>query len=217
MVSDLRLVAEAVGAAIADGGIEVTLVDWLPLDASGPLATEPRADVLVLVCQVADRATIEEFRALITVYDGPALVVAAGRPGPRWGALFEAGADVVVPPLTPIRELVDGVTALARGEDLGSVVEKQSLLRQWYADRADVQFLRDRLARLTPREREVLEYLHRGVAADEVATGLGVSQATVRSQIQGILGKLQVRSQLGAVAALEAVLDHDRPDPAESG
>lgn len=217
MVSDLRLVAEAVGAAIADAGIEVALVDWLPLDAARWPAAQPQVDVLVLVCQVAGEATIEEFRTLITAYDGPVLVVAAGRPGPRWGALFEAGADIVVPPLTPIRELVDGVTALARGEDLGSVVEKQSLLRQWYADRADVQFLRDRLARLTPREREVLEHLHRGVAAEEVAAALGVSQATVRSQIQGILGKLQVRSQLGAVASLEAVLAHDRPDPPDLG
>ncbi len=63
-------------------------------------------------------------------------------------------------------------------------------------------FLRDveRLARLTPREAEVLAMLMRGHSADRIAHVLVVSIATVRTHIQAILRKLEVPSQLAAAA-----------------
>lgn len=63
-------------------------------------------------------------------------------------------------------------------------------------------FLRgvERLARLTPRESEVLTLLMRGHSAEGIAHLLVLSTATVRTHIQAILRKLEVPSQLAAAA-----------------
>ena len=56
------------------------------------------------------------------------------------------------------------------------------------------------LMQLTASERRVLYFLTKGRAAQDIATELVVSLATVRSHIRSILRKLGVRSQLAAVA-----------------
>lgn len=214
VASDLRLVAEAVGAALTDAGLDVIRTFWIRPGApetAGSAALVP-PDVMVMVWDTAGDPAVAVARALVAAYEHAPLVVADGRPGPWWGALYEAGAAVVLPPTVAIADLAEAIRALTLGEQVTSVVERQSYLRQWFAARADRQVLRDRLATLTPREHEVLQHLHRGESAAVVAQRLGVSQATVRSQIRGLMGKLDVRSQLAAVAALEAVLSEERPD-----
>lgn len=64
------------------------------------------------------------------------------------------------------------------------------------------QALSRRLGRLTRREREVLDLLTEGLRAAGIAERLVVSMPTVRSQIRSILTKLEVGSQLEAVALL---------------
>jgi DNA-binding CsgD family transcriptional regulator len=53
---------------------------------------------------------------------------------------------------------------------------------------------------LSPREREVLELLTEGMRAAAIAEYFVVSMPTVRTQIRSILAKLDVSSQLEAVA-----------------
>jgi DNA-binding CsgD family transcriptional regulator len=215
VTSNLRLVGEAVAAALQDSGLEVTRVAW-----PRPGETVPPADaaagtgqrtVTVVVCEPVDDRTVESVRAVFDSSVGATLAVAGPRPGPWWGALIEAGADAVLPSAAPLRDLVETVRSLAAGEAVIGAVERQSLLRQWFAARSDRQALRTRLATLTPREREVLEHLHRGDSAAVIAAELGVSEATVRSQIRGVLRKLQVRSQLAAVAVLDDVMSEGGP------
>lgn len=57
------------------------------------------------------------------------------------------------------------------------------------------------VARLTPREREVLSMLGEGLEASAVAARLGISVTTVRTHIRHILATLGVRSQLAAVTS----------------
>jgi DNA-binding NarL/FixJ family response regulator len=59
---------------------------------------------------------------------------------------------------------------------------------------------RGSLARLTPREREVLGYLAEGIGRWEVAERMQLSAAAVRSHVQNLLRKLGVHSTLEAVA-----------------
>ncbi len=60
--------------------------------------------------------------------------------------------------------------------------------------------LGDQLARLTPRELEVLALLGEGFNAKAIAERLGLSVLTVRNHIRGVLRKLDCHSQLEAVA-----------------
>lgn len=57
----------------------------------------------------------------------------------------------------------------------------------------------DVLARLTPRENEVLHLLTEGLDGSAIANTLFLSQATVRNHIQHILKKLEVHSRTEAV------------------
>jgi DNA-binding CsgD family transcriptional regulator len=54
--------------------------------------------------------------------------------------------------------------------------------------------------RLSPRQREVLLLLADGMRAREISARLGLSEATVRNHIRGILRRLECHSQLQAVA-----------------
>jgi DNA-binding CsgD family transcriptional regulator len=60
--------------------------------------------------------------------------------------------------------------------------------------------LADCVAELTPRQREILLLLGRGVRARQIAAQLMLSETTVRNHIQSILLSLGVHSQLEAVA-----------------
>lgn len=55
-------------------------------------------------------------------------------------------------------------------------------------------------ARLTPREREVLDLLAAGARTRDIASQLGISPPTVRNHIQRILRKLGVHKRRDAVA-----------------
>jgi DNA-binding NarL/FixJ family response regulator len=71
---------------------------------------------------------------------------------------------------------------------------------------------RQRLSTLTAREREVLKELMTGATAPQIARSWCLSEVTVRTQIKSILSKLEVTSQLAAVAAAR----HDGWTPAGS-
>lgn len=55
------------------------------------------------------------------------------------------------------------------------------------------------LEQLTPRERDVLQALGRGLSDKEIAQDLGVSTETVRTHMVNILSKLEVDSRLQAL------------------
>ena len=61
------------------------------------------------------------------------------------------------------------------------------------------------MSTLTGREEEVLRQLYQGLGVREIAELGEVSEATVRSQVKAILRKLEVNSQIAAVAAYEEV------------
>lgn len=118
----------------------------------------------------------------------------------RLAECLEAGATGLIDKARPFTELVEAVKEVA---ELGSLVppeQRQELLGELRRQRAAD---RERMApfeRLTAREQEVLAGLIDGLSAEKIAEGAFVSLATVRSQIRSILLKLDVNSQLAAVA-----------------
>jgi DNA-binding CsgD family transcriptional regulator len=59
---------------------------------------------------------------------------------------------------------------------------------------------RARLALLTPREHEVLSYLHLGYTNAQIARALGSASRTVRNQLSSIFAKLEVGSRAEAAS-----------------
>jgi len=89
----------------------------------------------------------------------------------------------------------DFLTKPVNDEDLLAAVrvaiEKDHTLRQ---EQAEVAEIRARLARLTPREREVLEYVVAGKLNKQIAGDLGTVEQTVKAHRAQVMEKMRVRS-----------------------
>lgn len=92
-------------------------------------------------------------------------------------------------------EICDAVAAAARGEVRLPLDVQAHLVRQIQL-RAGAQG-----PRLTVREAEVLSMIAEGLSAPEIAENLKLSTATVKSHLQTLYEKLQVRDRAAAVAA----------------
>jgi DNA-binding NarL/FixJ family response regulator len=118
----------------------------------------------------------------------------------RVGAALAAGAIAAVPKRAPWPVLLANVRAALNGRSVMSPETRQELIDSYRAREAERRDVAEKLSRLTQREREVLAELARGRRAQAVAEQYVVSLATVRTQIRSVLGKLEVGSQLEAVA-----------------
>jgi DNA-binding NarL/FixJ family response regulator len=117
-------------------------------------------------------------------------------------AAIAEGAIGSVPKSSSFERLLHTILPAAQGKPLLTEAER----RQWIAVHNEHEKRRrardERLGSLTTREREVLELLAEGHRADVIAKKFVVSLATVRTQIRSIFTKLDVNSQLQAVAVL---------------
>lgn len=116
------------------------------------------------------------------------------------GAALDAGASGWIPKTAPFPRLLTLLRATRAGRPITPAGQRRELIarsRNHAAERAQ----RDtRLSRLSPRELEVLTHLAEGHRAGAIADRFVVSPATVRAQIRAVLRKLEVGSQLEAVA-----------------
>ena len=107
-----------------------------------------------------------------------------------------AGASGYLLKRTPQAEILEAVADVHRGNSpmTGHIARK---VVQYFNQRGG---LGAEVEKLSPREREVLEHLARGVPYKEIADVLSVSIDTVRVHIKGIYTKLHVHSRGEAVA-----------------
>lgn len=118
--------------------------------------------------------------------------------------LRHVGATAVVGRTDSLDVFVALVDRVVAGEDLPlDAAEEEDQARADELLRRQTQ----RLMSLSTREREVLEHLRLGRTPDEIARRDHVSVSTVRTQVSHVLRKLDVRSQLSAVALLRWVTE----------
>ncbi len=116
IASDLSLVAEAVGAALAGPQLAVTLLSWPREPRDDPVRRQlERAapDVGLLIYEVDAAARMDAAAALMQQWAGPWIVLAGDGPDITWGGLREAGAVAVRPSVIGLDEL-DELIRVAR-------------------------------------------------------------------------------------------------------
>jgi DNA-binding NarL/FixJ family response regulator len=128
------------------------------------------------------------------------LVVSGSVDTPGVAAAIASGAVGSVPKSSSFHGLLDVVLAVAGGEPVMTEEEHQDWLARHASYQAQERELSRRLGRLSTREREVLELLAEGHRAAEISEHFVVSMTTVRTHIRSMLAKLEVNSQLEAVA-----------------
>jgi DNA-binding NarL/FixJ family response regulator len=139
------------------------------------------------------------------------LVVSGSVDEPGTAAAIAAGAVGAVPKSRSFGDLLGTAIAAAAGDPVMTDAERRDWVDRHRRYQARERELSRRLARLSQREREVLELLAAGMRATAIAEHFVVSMPTVRTQIRSILTKLEVGSQLEAVALLRPLVDADRP------
>jgi DNA-binding NarL/FixJ family response regulator len=122
---------------------------------------------------------------------------------------LEAGATGFLLKDTPPQELLRAVRLAAAGDSmLSPAVTRRVITRFTAEDRSQVRRTAlERLRPLTDREREVLVEIGRGHANADIAKLLHLSEATVKTHITHLFGKLSVSNRVQpAIAAFRAGL-----------
>lgn len=128
------------------------------------------------------------------------LIVSGSQDQPSEAAAIAAGALGVVPKSASFPTLLDAIRSANVGRPVMSDGVRQAWLRYHDEHQAQQRERTRRLDRLSERESQVLQLLAQGMRAADIAARFVVSMTTVRTQIRSILAKLDVTSQLEAVA-----------------
>ncbi|RBQ17890.1 DNA-binding response regulator [Spongiactinospora rosea] len=184
---------EVVGEA-ADGEQAVTMARALRPDVVLMDVRMPRLDGISAARELGGVADV----LILTTFDLDEYVYGALRAGAAGFLLKNTDAD----------SLLSAVRLVARGDGIISPSVTRRLIST-FAEREDAAE-RDRgprpasppsalaLASLTPREREVLACVGRGLSNAEIARELDMAEATTKTHVSRVLNKLGLRSRVQA-------------------
>ena len=115
-----------------------------------------------------------------------------------FGAL-NAGASGFLLKRTSPEELLAAIHSVAAGDSLLSPSVTRRVIDRMARHPAVEAAFDERLDELTPREREVLEQVARGLSNSEIAAALVIEESTVKTHVKRILMKLRLRDRVQAV------------------
>ncbi len=113
---------------------------------------------------------------------------------------LHAGASGFMLKDAPPEEITAAVRIVARGEALLAPAITRTVIEEFTrAPAATTPVPPPAVTELTPREREVLDLLARGLSNPEICQELVISEATTKTHVARILQKLELRDRVQAV------------------
>lgn len=201
IVEDHELLAESLSFALRAEGFTVEVIPLISLDAIVDAARVLGPDLVLLDLDLGHIGSALPLVRPLSGLGADVLVVTGTTDEMRIAETLEAGAVGYVHKSRPFDELLGAVVEVANGRSPLHTSQRTELLLDLRRHRLERAEELEGFMRLTPREQAVLARLMEGGSAESIAKDEYITVATVRSHIRGILGKLGVNTQIGAVAA----------------
>jgi DNA-binding NarL/FixJ family response regulator len=164
-------------------------------------ARELRPDVVLMDIRMPVLDGIEATRRIVRAQAGTRVLILTtfGLDGYVYDAL-RAGASGFMLKDAPPEEIAAAVRIVASGEALLAPSVTRAVIEEFARQQPSAATTAPpAVAELTPREREVLDLLARGLSNPEICERLVVSEATTKTHVAHILQKLDLRDRVQAV------------------
>jgi two-component system response regulator DegU len=199
VVDDHRAVAEAIrGAMSSQRGLTVDAA-WSGEEALDIVHRDP-PDVILMDVAMPGMGGLEAARRILEADPNVKVIMLSAHDDDLLKArAMETGAWGYLSKISPMDQLVDAVRKAKRGEPLLDQEEIDRLQQRLRRRRSVEESERERVARLSARETQILQLMAAGLDSQAVADKLGISHATVRTHTANALTKLGVHSKVEAV------------------
>jgi DNA-binding NarL/FixJ family response regulator len=160
-----------------------------------------RPDVLLMDIRMPVLDGIEATRRIVSAQPGTRVLILTtfGLDGYVYEALQAGASGFMLKDALP-EELTAAVRIVASGEALLAPAVTRAVIDEFARRQpAAAPTLPAAVAELTPREREVLDLLARGLSNPEICAQLVISEATAKTHVARILQKLDLRDRVQAV------------------
>lgn len=201
IVDDHPVLAESFAAALRGSGLDAEVARAATPGEVVDLAREADPALVLLDLDLGALGDGRDLIAPLADDDQFVVVLTAVTDPLAHAECLEAGARGVLTKDTSFERLIEGVREAAEGQrPLVSEARRQQLLADLRKHRHEEAGRLAAFERLTPTEARTLAALMDGLSAEEMSQAWYVAITTVRSHIRSVLRKLDVGSQLAAVA-----------------
>lgn len=210
VVSPSSLLAQTVRAALISSGRASTTLSW-STHADRQLALSAlslrTSGMLLVVLDPPTPGATRAARELVGRADLRTVVVVGGdAEGLEWGAMLEAGAELVLAADSTLVELLESLDDVAAARARAGEQTRLRLVEAWRESRAREEALMEAVRRLDAREGQLLRMLREGVSVQDMALRTGLSGPEVHRGIGSTMRHLGVDSVLAAIAVFDRFL-----------
>jgi DNA-binding NarL/FixJ family response regulator len=201
LIVDDQALVRAGFHAILDGKDDIEVVaEAAEGQQALTLARDLHPDVVLMDIRMPGLDGIEATRRLLSHDNAPKVLMLTTFDLDEY--LYEAmraGASGFLLKDVPRDQLIDAVRTVARGDALLAPALVRRLVEDFVRRPPPGTRVPPQVAELSARELDVLKLIARGLSNAEIATTLFLSEATVRTHLGHILGKLHLRDRVQAV------------------
>lgn len=200
IVDDQRTFGEALQLALSKEK-DMRVVDVVTDGTSAVrAASEHRPDVVLMDVAMPGMSGIDATRRIKAADPEAQILILSGYEDDLLlGRAVQAGAAGLLRKTEAVVDVAETVRQAHRGERIHEESEIEGALRRLRHRRDQDASVEQRLARLTPREMEILQSMARGRTSDAISKELRMSPHTLRTHTQNIITKLGVHSKLEAL------------------